>query len=310
MNQYIYNVKYRVYEEDLCALEVKALFNYRLEGKTFFSDKEIDPAISPFLRNRLKIIHKNSSLSCIIELVKKNKIVSNDFIVKYVELLNDDPFVKKRREICKDLGLEIAGIPSFNDPKTTFGITFYKGSWYFGILVVNNLKWKEHIRKPYSYSSSLGINIAKVLVNIAANGDFSKKIIDPCCGVGTVLLEGFFSGYDIRGWEIKRKVAENARGNLIHFNYLPKVTTGDIQDIEESFDVSIIDLPYGNFSDTTVDEQQKIIRNAKRISKKVVLVSSDDITCEIIKEKLKIIDYCKVNKRENRSFARYIWVCE
>jgi len=310
LNQYIYNVNYQVHEEDLCALEVRSLFNIELEGKVFFENKQIDPSISPFLKNRLEIIYKTSSFSDIIELIEKNKITSHDFKVKYLELFSGDPYLKKRRELCKEVGLRIQGFPSFSSPKTTFGISFFKGCWYFGILVENNPIWKAHNRKPFSYSSSIGINLAKALINIAGNGDFSKRLIDPCCGVGTVLLEGCFSGYDIRGWDILSKIAEKARANLLHFNYQPKVTTGDIQDIEESFDVSIVDLPYGIFSLTNEDTQMKIIRNAKRISKKLVLVSSNDITDQILGEKLKIIDYCSVSKSENHSFIRYIWVCE
>ncbi len=310
LNKYLYNVNYPVYEKDLCALEIRSLFNYNLDGKVFFSNVQVDPSISPFLKNRLEIIYKASSFSDILELIKKEKIISEDFKVKYFELFSGDPYFKKRKEICKEIGLIIEGFPSFLSPKTTFGITFYEENWYFGILVTNNTEWKQHNTKPNSYSSSLGINIAKVLVNIAGRGDFSKKLIDPCCGVGTVLLEGFFAGYDIIGWEINSKVAENARGNLLYFDYLPKVTTGDIQDIDESFDASIVDFPYGNFSVTTADNQIKIIRNAKRISKKLVLVSSEDITEEILTEKLKITDFCKVSKKEIKSFARYIWVCE
>ncbi|MBC3798624.1 SAM-dependent methyltransferase, partial [Acetobacterium tundrae] len=34
---------------------------------------------------------------------------------------------------------------------------------------------------------------------MAGNGDTSKRLIDPCCGVGTVLLEGIWAGYDIIG---------------------------------------------------------------------------------------------------------------
>ncbi|QZY56838.1 TRM11 family SAM-dependent methyltransferase [Crassaminicella profunda] len=310
LNQYIYNVNYQVQEEDLCALEIRSLFNFHLEGKVFFSSKEVEPSISPFLKTRLKIIYKTSSFSDIIELIKKDKITSQDFVVKYLELFSGDPYIKKRKELCKEIGLVVEGFPSFTSPKTTFGISFYKGSWYFGILVANNSEWKAHNTKPYSYSSSIGINIAKVLLNIAGNGDFSKRLVDPCCGVGTVLLEGFFAGYDIRGWEIMSKVAEHARANLLHFNYLPKVTTGDIQDIGESFDASIIDLPYGNFCPTNVDNQVKIIKNAKRISKKLVLVSCEDITHQILREKLKITDCCKISKNEKGSFYRYIWVCE
>jgi len=309
-NQYIYNVNYQYHEEELCALEIKSLFNFHLEGKVFFSSKQVDPSISPFLKNRLEIIYKTSSFLEITQLIEKDKIASHHFIVKYLELLSDDLSFKKRREICKEVGLRIDGEPSFSSAENTFGISFYKGSWYFGILVANNSIWRDHNMKPYSYSSSIGINIAKALINIAGNGDFSKRLIDPCCGVGTVLLEGLFAGYDIRGWEINSKVAENAIGNLRHFNYLPKVTTGDIQDIQENFDVSIVDLPYGIFSETNVENQIKIIKNAKRISKKVVLVSTNNITDQIVREKLKITDYCKVSKCRDSKFIRYIWVCE
>ena len=309
-NQYIYNVNYQYHEEELCALEIKSLFNFHLEGKVFFSSKQVDPSISPFLKNRLEIIYKTSSFLEITQLIEKDKIASHHFIVKYLELLSDDLSFKKRREICKEVGLRIDGEPSFSSAENTFGISFYKGSWYFGILVANNSIWRDHNMKPYSYSSSIGINIAKALINIAGNGDFSKRLIDPCCGVGTVLLEGLFAGYDIRGWEINSKVAENAIGNLRHFNYLPKVTTGDIQDIQENFDVSIVDIENGIFSETNVENQIKIIKNAKRISKKVVLVSTNNITDQIVREKLKITDYCKVSKCRDSKFIRYIWVCE
>lgn len=134
--------------------------------------------------------------------------------------------------------------------------------------------------------------------------------MDPCCGVGTVLLEGSFAGYDICGWEINEKVAENARANLLYFNYQANVTTGNIEEIIDRFDVSIIDLPYGNFSHMTKESQIKIIHHAKRISKRVVLVSADDITQELASVALKVIDYCTLNKRKDKHFVRHIWVCE
>ncbi len=309
-NQYIYNLSYPDYEEDLCALEVKSLFNLSLDGKVFFSSKQVDPSISPYLKQRLEIAYRTSSFSDIIELLEKNTITLNDFKVEYLKLFSDDPYAKKRKELCKEVGFRIQGFPSFTSPKTTFGITFYKDNWYFGVLAKNNRKWKKHNSKPYSYSSSLGINLAKALVNIAGNGDFSKRLIDPCCGVGTVLLEGFFAGYDIIGWEIKSKVAENARINLRHFNNPPRVTSGDIQDIEDTFDASIVDIPYGNFTPTSEENRVSIIKNAKRISKKVVIVSSDDITYLILSQNLTVLDLCTVSKGRKGSFIRYIWVCE
>lgn len=308
-SKYIYNVNYQVHEDDLCELEMKSLFNVELKNKVFLSDIEMNPSISPFIRNRLKIIYKTSSFAEIISLIETDGIKSEDFMVKYFELSTGDENFKKRREICKEIGLRINGFPCYTRPKTTFGISNYEGGWYFGVLVSNDSKWREHNNKPYSYSSSLGMNMAKALMNIAGNGNFSKRIIDPCCGVGTVLLEGLFAGYDISGWEIMSKVAENARRNLSHFNYPTKVTTGDIKDIDENYDVSVIDLPYGICSRTNVDTQSMIIKNAKRISKKIVLVSSSDISDIIIEEELNVIEHCKISKSKNHNFIRHIWVC-
>jgi len=307
---YLYSLNYPEFEKELCALEVKSLFNDSMGDKVFFTNTKIDPSVSPFLRNRIEVLFSHSSFKELVELVDSEELHATDFMVKYVKLYDQDPSFQMRRSYCKQLGSIIHGEPLYISPKKIFGITFYKEMWYFGVLTQNDIIWKEHRDKPYSYSSSIGINIAKVLVNIAGNGDMSKRIVDPCCGVGTVLLESAFAGYSIKGWEINGKVAENARGNLKHFNCNVQVITGDIKDIDEVFDASIIDLPYGNFSMTTQEELQSILKNAKRISKKTILVSAKDISEEIKNENLVILDRCEVVKNKNNDFTRYVWVCE
>jgi len=307
---YLYSLNYPELEKELCALEVKSLFDFVMDDKVFFSKAKVDPSVSPYLRNRIEVLFSHSSFAELVELVEKEELHATDFMVKYVKFYDQDPSFQMRRSCCKQLGTIIHGDPLYVSPKESFGITFYKGMWHFGMLRQNDITWKEHRDKPHSYSSSIGINIAKALVNIAGNGDMSKRMVDPCCGVGTVLLEGIFAGYSIIGWEINEKIAEAARGNLKHFNYNAQVITGDIKDIDEVFDASIIDLPYGNFCTTTQDELQSILEHAKRISKKMVLVSAKDISEEIKKENLVILDYCEVGKNENSDFMRYVWVCE
>lgn len=310
MDSYLYNVKHRQYEDELCALEIKALFGFALKEKVFFSDRLVDPSISPYIKNRLQIIYKFPQLADIVEQIKKDGVMAEDFYVKYVSLTKEDIYIKERKIISKKVGYVITGFPSFLNPKIVFGIAYFNNEWYFGVLEENNSKWREHNDKPYTYSSSIDMNVAKAILNIGTNGDYRKTVVDPCCGVGTVLLEGHFAGYDICGWEINETVAQSACANLVHFQYPAKVTTGDIQDIAASYDVAIVDLPYGNFSPTTKDNQNKIIYHARRIAKRVVLVSSNDITQELANASLKLIDRCCLNKRSNKRFVRYIWVCE
>jgi tRNA G10 N-methylase Trm11 len=309
-SNYLYSLNYPEFEKELCALEVKSLFNELMGDKVFFTNIKVDPSVSPYLRNRIEVLFSHSSFTELIALVDNAELYSKDFMVRYVKLYDQDPPFEERRSYCKQLGSKINGEPLYISPKVIYGITSYKNIWYFGILKQNDIIWKEHKFKPYSYSSSIDSDIAKVLVNIAGNGDMSKRIIDPCCGVGTVLLEGVFAGYSIKGCEINKKIARAARGNLKHFNYDAQVITGDIKDIDEVFDASIIDLPYGNFSTTTKEELQSILKNAKRISKKLVLVSAKKITEEIEKQGLVILDQCEVGKNENSEFIRYVWVCE
>lgn len=43
--------------------------------------------------------------------------------------------------------------------------------------------------------------------------------------------------------------------NLEFFGYKNVITSGDMHNIEEKYDVAIIDLPYGVFTSTTLEEQ-------------------------------------------------------
>lgn len=309
LSRYIYNVNYQSYEKELCILEIKALFGGGCEKKVCFSHIEINPSISPYIKNRLKILCEVESLDEVVQWILDREMMSSEFVVKYYRLISDDPEFKNRRKICEAIGLSIKGLPNFTEPKIIYGITCYNNHWYFGELSINNRLWKVHNKKPYSYSSSLSINIAKAIANIASGGDPTKKIIDPCCGVGTVIIEGMFAGYNIEGREINPKVAKYARANLAYYNYQTEVTTGDIGAIKETYDASIVDLPYGKFSSASTEDRMYIIREALRISKKVVLVVSKDIRERLLDEGVTIEDYCKVSKKSIKSFTRYIIVC-
>lgn len=310
MGKYLYDINYQDSEANLCALEMRALFNLSIDTKAFFSDQKIDESLSPYFKSRLEILHEATSLEYLIEKINRNNYTVEGSKVQYLPVFKTDPMNKERKKITKEIGDVMEGLPSFNHPKIIYGVTYYMGKWYFGIVALNSMLWKKHISKPNSYSSSLSINTAKAIVNIAAKGDSSKKIIDPCCGVGTVLLEGHYSGYDIIGCDINPKVAYKARDNLKYYGYPVKVMRKDINDIEGFYDIAIVDLPYGNLSQSDEVDMMDIVRNAARISERQVLISSINLTEKILKEGLLIVDQSVVYKNRSKRFARYIWVCE
>lgn len=310
MSHYMYHVNYQDYEEDLCALEMRALFNESIREKVFFSEQAIQASLSPFMKSRLEVLCVCDSLEQVLQWIKDTALTAQAFKVQYVPVIKRDPMDKARKDISKSVGFAISGLAEFVQPSINFGVTFYKGHWYFGVVEFNDGRWKKHIEKPYSYSSSLGINTAKALLNITTCGDLTKRVIDPCCGIGTVLLEGHISGYDIEGCDIKEKVVDKARKNLSHYGYKAHVIHGDIKDLHRTYDASVVDLPYGNFSHSDKANMEHIIHHAKRLSKRQVFISSLDLTDLIEEQGLTIVDRSVVYKNKSRKFIRYIWVCQ
>lgn len=306
---YLYKINYPGYEEDLCKIEMRALFKKNIDEKNFFSTIPLKPSISPFIRSRIEILKSADGLEGIVDWITETNFESEDFLVNYMTL-GDTVSSTKKKSICREIGYVIGGDVSFKQPKNIFGITCYQDKWYFGLYTENKMDWLNHNNKPFSYSSALSIRLAKVLVNLAGNGDFNKKLIDPCCGVGTALIEGLYSGYDIVGYDIIEKVAEHANVNLAHFGYSRDVKCSNIKAVEGRYDASIVDIPYGILSATDKANQLMIIKEAKRLSKKVIVVSKEALDSELEALGLNVLDKCSVSKAELHHFIRNVWVCE
>ncbi len=310
MDGYLYNVNYSEYERPLCAIEQRALFGQDFEEKVFFSNMKVNPSVSAFIKNRLNILYSTPSYEALLAYIRTTQVFEDDFNLKYIKLERGDIYAAKRNSLCKEIISQSARRPNYKMPRKVYGVTHYDNKWYFGLVKRNNKAWKIHDKRPYTYSNSLKINMAKVLINLATKGDLAKSVIDPCCGAGTVLLEGCFAGHDITGADISWKTARNARENLAHFDYEARVLHCAIQDLGDHYDCSIVDLPYGLYSKTSPELQRDIIMNAKRISNRVIIVSTENITNMLSALGLKVLDQCRFIKSVNRDFSRYVHVCE
>ncbi|MCU4163572.1 TRM11 family SAM-dependent methyltransferase [Carboxylicivirga caseinilyticus] len=310
IKNYLYFFIYDNTESDLCKLESKYIFNQKEKNKLLLSDKKIEPSISAFIQKRMDILLQAEDYSTLIEKIKNEKICVDNFKVEYIVLDGDTTEYSKRLEKLKDIGYSIDGTPEYYKPAITYALCYYKGVWYFGTLIKNNLEWQKHKQKPFSYSNSININIAKALVNIAAQTNTKRKILDACCGVGTIMLEACFAGNTIEGCDINWKVCRQARTNLSHFNYTANVYRSDIKDIANLYDAAIIDLPYNIFSNPGDDTTQHIIESTTKIADRIIIVSITDIREIITNAGLIVSDYCTVKKSGKAKFARSIWLCE
>ena len=307
---FIYSFIYDNYESDLCKLESESIFNKVEHKKGILSEIQIEPSSSAFIKNRLEIILSSNNYSTLIKKIKNTKIRAEGFKVEYHVFDGDETEYNERLNKLRDIGYSIEGNPDYYSPTITYGLCYYEEVWHFGILTKNNFEWQKHKQKPCTYSNSISMSIAKALVNIASKANKDCELLDACCGVGTIMLEACFAGYRIEGCDIKEKICEDARKNLTYFNYSANVYHTDIKNMSKIYGAALIDLPYNLFSSASDDDLLQIIHSSAKISNRLVIVSTLDISEMIKMAGLKLSNYCVTGKRGKRDFARRVWVCE
>lgn len=303
---HFYIINFASDEESICKMEIKSLFNKVPDKKYFFSYHQIDPARSPFIKQCISIIYTGNTLEDIIHQIEADRLSYEDFKVCYMNYGSENVGYEERRRIEYLIGQNIYGEAELHSPKVLLGITRVHNRWIFGEYKANNAAWQQHQRKPYDYSNALGVRVARAIVNIAVSNNLKCSVIDPCCGIGTILIEALSLGINIEGYEINPMIGENAKKNLKYFDYEDVVTIDDMNNINRKFDVSIIDMPYGLFSSTTLEQQLSIIRKAREISNKMVIITFENMDKYIIESGFTIVDRCDVSKGK---FKRYITIC-
>ncbi|MBK3497091.1 RNA methyltransferase [Viridibacillus sp. YIM B01967] len=292
-------------------MEMRSFFGFDVPSNVLKSTIEIDPSRSPFMKERLDVIYEGESFEQLSDLVEQLDLDESTFKVVCLNTIELDATKKighpERRKIEREIGLRIQGEPDLDHPKTIYGVLTIDGKWYFGKLVVSEAIWLQHQHKPHMYSTALSTRVARAVANIAAPHPKGVRVIDPCCGIGTVLVEALSMGIDIEGRDINPRVVLGSRKNIAHFGLVGDVATGPIAEVVDNYDVAIIDMPYNLFTHITADEQLEIVKEARRFTKKIVIVTIDTIDHMIEEAGFEIIDRCIAKKG---TFSRQVVVCK
>ncbi|MDW0116002.1 RNA methyltransferase [Sporosarcina thermotolerans] len=308
--KFIYTYVRQVDEHDLCRLEMRAFFGYDSPTNVITSKVKIDPSRSPFIRERLEVIFSGKDLDEIkgqaTEFVthKSFKVTCLNSIA-----LNMTPKLHhpERRSIEREIGEVIQGEADLHEPEVNFGIVLLDEVWYFGIIKESEPIWRFHMKKPHMYSTALSTRVARAVANIAVPHPEGIRAIDPCCGIGTVLVEARSMGIDIVGRDINPLVCLGSRKNLAHFGLEGEVVIGPISEVTNTYDAAIIDMPYNLFTHITAEGQLNILKDARRITSKLVVVTIEPMDHMITEAGFEIVDRCIAKKG---TFERQIVVCE
>ncbi|MDF2854867.1 MAG: hydroxyglutarate oxidase [Neobacillus sp.] len=307
---YIYTYAYPEDEQSLCALEMRSLFGEDTSTNLIKSRVEIDPSRSPFIKERIAVCFEETSFQELLEKVATIQLNGATFKVIYVKnasLTNaEKEGYEVRRKIEREIGLHINGEADFQDPDRLFGVMNVNDKWIIGDYVKSEAIWYRHQKKPHGYSTALNTRVARAVVNIAIPNPSNIKAIDPCCGIGTVLVEARSMGIDIVGSDRNHLILPGARANIKYFGLTGEVDLADIRDIAGQYDVAIIDLPYNLCSVITPEEQLEMLESARRFAKKVVVVTVEPIDEILIKSGFTIVDRAVAKKG---LFTREVIVC-
>lgn len=310
MEKYLYVFNYPPEDKDLCALEFKALFKDKFISKYYLTDTDYSVDISVFMKAKIDIWAIDQDFDILIEKVKKLNYEYEEFKVIYLK--NEITHVDYQETLkkCCDISWAIEGTVNLKKPRHTVAITKLNDEWICGYYHHGIPSWKKHDDKPNTFSNSLDIRLARTLVNIASRGRKDVRIVDPCCGMATVVLEGLALGLDIEGFDISREISWLARKNLMYYGYdgylINKVS---IHDLQKHYDVAIMDIPYNLYTPITYEEQCKMIASSRRICDMMVMVTFEDMSKEINQAGFLIIDSCLRKKTEFVKFGRYVYVC-
>lgn len=305
---FIYNYASPGEEKELCALEMRSFFGEDTGSSILESTLKIDPSRSPFMRGRMDVILEGEKLEDLIEQVKKIELNAATFKVMYVKVSGPEKVdFEERRRIERKVGLQIPGEPELVNPDVLFGIMNVNERWVFGEYHSSEAVWLNHQQKPHSYSTSLSTRVARAVANIAVPDPAGVNAIDPCCGIGTVVVEALSMGIDIVASDINPLILPGTRENIAHFGYETEVTFQDIRNVTGNYDVAIIDMPYNLCSVITPEEQLEMLQSTYEFADKVVIVTIEPIDPIIGNAGYEIADRCVVRKG---TFEREIIVCK
>lgn len=302
---YIYTYTCHEDELPLAQLELRMLFGFEPQSRCIESVRRIEPSRSPFIKQRLDVLLEGADLP---ELARQAASLTlkegTTFKVVYVDTDGQVDY-DGARAIERELGRHIRGTAEMRRPDLLFGAARANGRWVLGACSIPEPVWLRHQKKPQHYSTALSTRVARAVANIAVPEPAGVRAIDPCCGIGTVLVEALSMGVDIVGFDINPLAVRGARANLAHFGFPDVVAIGDIRGLEGSYDTAILDMPYNLCSKLPPQEQLAMLVSARRLASRAVIVTTEAVDPHLEQAGFRIADRCVVRKG---AFARQIIV--
>ncbi|GMK39938.1 hypothetical protein PCCS19_29930 [Paenibacillus sp. CCS19] len=213
---------------------------------------------------------------------------------------------EEKRAIERQLGAVIRGTASMRRPDRLFGVAYADCRWVMGEAVEGDAVWLRHNEKPQKYSTALSTRVARAVANLAVPDPTGIRAVDPCCGIGTVVIEAQSMGIDMQGCDRNPLALRGARINLAHFGYPTTLAVkADMLTLEGGYDAAVLDLPYNLCSKLPEEEELAMLAALRRLAPRAIIVATSPLEEKLSRTGWQVIDDCQVRKS---SFVRYLYL--
>lgn len=130
------------------------------------------------------------------------------------------------------------------NPEHVIEIAMHEGTAYIGFREwINEERFSRRsaAKLPAPHPSGLKPDVARALVNLAC----ARKVHDPFCGAGGLLIEAALIGCEVTGGDIDSRMAGRAKKNLSGFGLEADVRVLDAREDIPACDAIVTDMPFG-----------------------------------------------------------------
>ena len=239
------------------------------------SDRCVDVRRGAYLKSCSEILFETTSLTELYANIRSVGLHADEFRVSVVKKPRN--LKVNSMTLARDVGSAIGGSANLRQPRTTFLTVVTADKIWFGqLLSESDGVWLAHDQRPYVTSSSLPARLARVLVNLVAfPGD---RLLDPCCGTGTIVMSAAHSGIHAVGYDVNPRMVGATTKNLQHFGLSADVALGDARQIDEQYDAVATDLPYGINLVRDSSQEIEILSNLRTCAPKAAFIDLRDIS--------------------------------
>ena len=261
---------------ELVSAECVALTGYAPNAEGIaISDRCVDVCRGAYLKSCSEILFETTSLTELRTKIKSIGLQADEFRVSVVKKPRNLKI--NSMTLARDVGNVIDGSANLCQPRTTFLTVVTADKMWFGqLLSESDGVWLAHNQRPHVTSSSLPARLARVLVNLVASA--GDRLLDPCCGTGTIVMAAAHSGIHATGYDINPRMVGATTKNLRHFGLSADVALADARHIDGQYDAIATDLPYGINLVRDSTQEIEILSNLRTSAPKAAFIDLRDIS--------------------------------